>query len=229
MPKRTRSVFKPRKSYKTKFQAPKSKKVVSQIPPGTRIYETLNQITSMLSQTNGLLYGVMAPAPDILKDYLRRSIQELHALQKLLVDKLPENYGRDDEIAEHVEVPDSVPDDVKASIAEIETMLDSNWMLDDVISTSVRDKALEDLTSLGLMPALRELSINKTQRAKNYVASNGGLKNACRKLADYWRRVRTTICDNNRHDPDEYRELKSALHDDLDDAYQFIESLPNNV
>lgn len=229
MPKRTRSVFKPRKSYKTKFQAPKSKKVVSQIPPGTRIYETLNQITSMLSQTNGLLYGVMAPAPDILKDYLRRSIQELHALQKLLVDKLPENYGKDDEIAEHVEVPDSVPDDVKASIVEIETMLDSNWMLDDVTSTSVRDKALEDLTSLGLMPALRELSINKTQRAKNYVASNGGLKNACRKLADYWRRVRTTICDNNRHDPDEYRELKSALHDDLDDAYQFIETLVNNV
>lgn len=229
MPKRTRSVFKPRKSYKTKFQAPKSKKVVPQIPPGTRIYETLNQITSMLSQTNGLLYGVMAPAPDILKDYLRRSIQELHALQKLLVDKLPENYGKDDEIAEHVEVPDSVPDDVKASIVEIETMLDSNWMLDDVTSTSVRDKALEDLTSLGLMPALRELSINKTQRAKNYVASNGGLKNACRKLADYWRRVRTTICDNNRHDPDEYRELKSALHDDLDDAYQFIETLVNNV
>ena len=228
MPKRTRSVFKPRKSYKTRFQTPKQKPA-PMIPPGTRIYETLNQITSMLSMINGLLYGVMAPAPDILKDYLRRSVQELHALQKLLVDKLPENYGRDEEIAEHVDESSSIPEDVKASLHEIETYLDSNWMLDEVTSSSVKDKIAEDLTSLGLMPALRELSIGKTQRAKNYVATNSGLKSACRKLADYWRKVRTLVCDNNRHDPEEYRELKSALHDDLDDAYQFIETLPNNV
>lgn len=227
MPKKTRSLFKPRKAYKTKFKTPKAQKSAPQIPPGTRIYDTLNQITSMLSQINGLLYGTMAPAPDLLKDYLRRSVQELHALQKLLVDKLPENYSQD-EIAEHVEEMESVPEDVKASLVEIDTALDCNWMF-DVVATSVIDKACENLTSLGLMPALRELSIGKTQRAKNYVAAHGGLKTSCRKLADYWRRVRTIVCDNNRHDPDEYRELKSALHDDLDDAYEFIEKLDNNL
>lgn len=225
MPKRTSSIFKPKSKYKRKFKQSKQPKPVKQIPPGTRIYETLNQITSMLSQLNALLYGVMEPANDFMKDYLRRAAMELHSLQKLLVDKLPDNYSKDDaEVAEHVN------NEIQASLLGIEAQLGNGWMLETIASvTSAQSRLESELTNLGLMPALRELSIGRSTRGKNYTAMIGGLKKACRRLTDYWRESRTQICNNNRHDAEEYRELKSALSDDLAEAYSFIESLTNNI
>lgn len=226
MPKRTSSIFKPKSRYKRKFKSSKQQTVkpVKQIPPGTRIYATLNQITSMLSQMNGLLYGAMEPANDFMKDYLRRAAMELHSLQKLLVDKLPDNYSKDDaEVAEHVN------NEISAALRDIDFKLGNTWMFESHASvTSVQNRLESELTNLGLMPALRELSIGRSTRSKSYISLLGGMKKACRRLTDYWRDVRTQICNNNKHDAEEYRELKSALGDDLEEAYIFIESLKNN-
>ena len=225
MPKRTKSIFTPRKKYRLKFKQrvePKQK-ARAQPPPGSLTYLAINQISGMLTNLNSLLHGTLATAPELLKDYVRRSAMELHAIQKLLIEKLPDKYNdSEDEVHRLVNSETEDAGTVESRLQAISSAL-------DVVTGTVKSKAEEDLTSLGLLPALRELSIGKSQRAKNYISLIGGLKVACRELTSYWKKIRTQICENNRHDVEEYRELKSALHDDLDDAYAFIENLRNNV
>ncbi len=227
MPKKTKSVFTSRKkSYRRKFSSPKPQAQVKREQRGEyeSLYAAMNVVSQILLQMNSALKDVLAPAPDLLKDYMRRASKELHALHKQLASKLPDDLSEPESI-NYKKPVENVEASVIDELNDIEAKLSVLVKAADALS-----KTADDLLGLGLMPALREVSIGKTQRAKAFVGMNGsGVKNACRALAKRWKEQRLVICNNNRHDPEEFRELKSALHSDMDEATDFIESLPNNV
>ncbi len=231
MPKKS-SVFSVKKGYKRKF---KTTPKVSQKPqkrqiPFAAMYTAMNKISSILMSLNELKHDVFGErCPELLKGYVSRSQMELHALQKLLNDKLPDSYTED---AEHKyadydnsESPRTVDDDSKKEATSFEEDIHK---IEEVLATldnSPKKKLARELTTLGVMVGLRELSIGKSPRAKQYLSLHGSLLKACRELLKFWKEEREQICANNKHDAAEYKDLKESLSQDLDEGNEFISNL----
>lgn len=207
------------------------------VKAGAGIYEGMNEVSGWLRAMNTGLNTTFAGAPELLKSYIRNASITLHELMELMTTKLPKENSDDQPYGLVQKQPDvkpqDAPADAVAALQEIEAAYGGDMNKPNAkrvtapksVTRDVLNKLRTDLLSLGLIAGLHRLQQGRDASSKAWIAQAGSLRRAMMDLSTYWEDQRTTVCENNRHDPEEYRELREALQSDMDQAHAIINAL----
>lgn len=206
------------------------------VKAGAGIYEGLNEVSGWLRAMNTGLNTTFAGAPELLKAYIRNASITLHELVELMTTKLPKENSDDQPYSLIEKQPDVKPQDAPvdavAALQEIEAAYgggmnkpNAKRVTQKPVTRDVLNKLRSDLLSLGLIAGLHRLQQGRDASSKAWIAQAGTLRRAMMDLSSYWEDQRTTVCENNRHDAEEYRELREALQSDMDQAHAIINAL----
>ena len=211
-----RSIFSPHrsKSHRSK-PVHVAKPVRPSVSPGSQLYEGINTVTSWLGMMQRGLDTTFSGAPVPLRIYIENAMLALHDLVDLMTSKQPEGT--------RIESLEYAPKTVEAAMKTLDNIAASIGC--KVMAQKSNQPLEEKLLKFGVMDALHTLALGRSPIAKSYITLHGTLKTACMRLADHWEHDQRIVCENNRHDPEEYRDLCSSLQDDMDDAHKFINNL----
>lgn len=201
------------------------------VKSGAGIYDGLNEVSGWLRAMNTGLNTTFAGAPELLKTYIRNASLTLHEMMELMTTKLPRE-NQDVEAYSLLEPkPEPKPDTgVVAALQTLESVYGGNMANPKARHApakpvAAKPKLISDLLSLGLISGMHRLQSGRDQTAKALISTCGGLRRAAMDLADAWEAQREIVCENNRHDHQEYQELREALQSDMQQAHAIINSL----
>lgn len=185
------------------------------VSPGAMLYTGINEVSGWLRTLQAGLDGTFSEAPAPLRMYVQNAMLSLHELVELMTDKLPKADSKEAEILK--------PKEAVAELARIEAAFAPPPQHAPACNAKVL--AQRKLLAHGILEGLKLLAYRKTPEAQAFIAMHGTPKTAALRLFSMWEDERETVCENNRHDPEEYRELRMDMQEQASRAHEFINSM----